>query len=124
LGVAVFIGVGAMPLIRQSVNILLEKTPSHLDVDKIRERLQELGGVKSVERLCVWTIALSQEALLAQVTVEMREGEGRDRLLAAMQALLRQEFGIAEVFIQMAAPVLVNLSQPGTLLGVISDEVM
>jgi cobalt-zinc-cadmium efflux system protein len=61
---------------------------------------------------------------LAQVTVEMREGEGRDRLLAEMQALLRQEFGIAEVFIQMAAPVLVNLSQPGTLLGVISDEVM
>jgi cobalt-zinc-cadmium efflux system protein len=124
LAVAVLIGVGAMPLIRQSVNILLEKTPSHLDVDKIRERLQELGGVKSVERLCVWTIALSQDALLAQVTVEMREGEGRDRLLAEMQALLRQEFGIAEVFIQMAAPVLVNLSQPGTLLGVISDEVM
>jgi cobalt-zinc-cadmium efflux system protein len=122
LGVAILIAIGTVPLIRQSLSILLEKTPDHLDVVRLKAYLENFEGVKSVDRLCVWTIALRQEALLVQLTVELREGEKRDRLLAQMQTSLRQEFGLAEVFIQMAAPVTVNLSQPGSLLGVIQNE--
>jgi cobalt-zinc-cadmium efflux system protein len=124
LSVAVFIGIGTIPIIRQSCNILLEKTPPHLDIEQIQTHLQGFLGVKAVDRLHVWTIALGQEALFAELLVDIRDGEERDRLLAEMQASVRQEFGIQEIVLQMTAPVTVNLSRPGILLGVISNEVI
>ena len=115
LGVAVLIGVSAIPLIRQSLQILLEKTPSHLDLAQIQAHLGSFAGVETVERLRVWSIALGQEALTAQLTVDLKDGLERDRLLRQIQTSLEQEFGIRETFVQMAAPgveAIVNLSSP------------
>ena len=115
LGVAVLIGVSAIPLIRQSLQILLEKTPSHLDLAQIQAHLGSFAGVETVERLRVWSIALGQEALTAQITVDLKDGLERDRLLRQIQTSLEQEFGIRETFVQMAAPgvgAIVNLSSP------------
>ena len=113
LGVAGLIGVSAVPLIRQSLQILLEKTPSHLDLPQIQTHLLSFEGVESIERLKVWTIALGQEALTAELTTSLRDGSDRDRLLRQIQASLEQEFGIRETCLQMTAllsPALVTLS--------------
>jgi cobalt-zinc-cadmium efflux system protein len=115
LGVAGLIGVSAVPLLRQSLQILLEKTPSHLDLPQIQAHLGSFAGVETVERLRVWSIALGQEALTAQLTVSLKDGLERDRLLRQIQTSLEQEFGIREAFVQMAAPemrAIVNLSSP------------
>lgn len=103
LAVAVFIAVGAVPLIRQSLHILLEKTPSHLDLQQIEAHLKSFEGVIAVHNLRVWTIALGQDALSAHVTVAYAEGYKRDRLLQQAQVSLQQEFGIAEVFLQLSS---------------------
>lgn len=119
LAVSGFIGVGAIPLIRQSLNILLEKTPSHLDTAELQAHLENFEAVRSVEQLRVWAIALHQQALSAHLTVDCRDGDQRDRLLRQIQTSIQQEFGIQEVFLQMSgvAPAceLVNLSQPPRL---------
>lgn len=104
---------GAIPLIRQSVGILLEKPPTHLDLAEIQARLQGFEGVVGVGQLRVWTIAPGQEALSAQLTVSLRDGEGRDRLLHQIAASLRQEFGIQDSVLQMtAAAARLDLLQP------------
>jgi cobalt-zinc-cadmium efflux system protein len=116
--VALVIAIGAVPLIRQSCNILLEKAPEHLDVEQIHQHLAGLTGVVRVERLRVWSIALGQVALSAQLTVTLDQVAARDRLLVQLQTSLQQEFGIQDVFLQMTAPVLppvINLSQPERL---------
>jgi cobalt-zinc-cadmium efflux system protein len=118
LGVALLIGLGAVPLVSQSLHILLEKTPSHLNLGQIRLHLQSFEGVEAVEQLRVWTIALGQEALSAHLIVKMTEGTGRDRLLQQIQTSLQQEFGIADMFLQMTAPLPaapINLSSPPRL---------
>jgi cobalt-zinc-cadmium efflux system protein len=118
LGVAVFIGLSTLPLIRQSLHILLEKTPVHLDLNQIQQHLQGFEGITSVDRLRVWTIALGQEALSAQVTVEIQNGLKRDRLLQQVQVSLQQEFGIQDIFLQMTAPLPaepISLSLPSSL---------
>jgi cobalt-zinc-cadmium efflux system protein len=117
LFVSLLIGFGAIPLIRQSLHILLEKTPSHLDLKQLKTHLHSFEGVVDVSHLRVWSIALGQEALSAHLTVEVRDGEGRDRLLAQIQVSLQQEFGIQDIFLQMTAPLPVtppsaNLLQP------------
>ncbi len=121
LAVAIFILLGAIPLIQQSLHILLEKAPAHLELAQIQSDLESFDGVKSVDRLRVWSIALNQEALTAELTVTIKEGSGRDRLLAQLQTFLQQKFGIQEVFLQLVAPVPFNLSQPLTLLQLGQD---
>ncbi len=103
LGVAVLIATGAIPLIRQSLHILLEKPPSHLDLAQIAAHLKGFEGVVAVNHLRVWTIALGQEALSAHLVTSYSDGNKRDRLLRQMQMALQQEFGIAEVVLQMTA---------------------
>jgi cobalt-zinc-cadmium efflux system protein len=104
LMVSLLIIAGALPLIRQSLHILLEKTPSHLNLNKIQARIKTCEGVVAIDHLHVWSIAPGQEALSAHLTVEIRDGEGRDRLLQQLQTTLQQEFAIRETFLQMAAP--------------------
>jgi cobalt-zinc-cadmium efflux system protein len=118
LGVAGLIALSAIPLIRQSLHILLEKTPAHLDLRQIQLHLEEFEPVVAVDKLRLWTIALGQETLTAHLTVNLNQVEERDRLLYQIQASLQQRFGIQEVFLQVTAPLLpqlTNLSQPGIL---------
>jgi cobalt-zinc-cadmium efflux system protein len=103
LAVGVLIAIGAVPLIRQSLHILLEKTPSHLNLEQIAAHLNSFAGVVAVDHLRAWTIALGQDALSAHLTVSCNDGSKRDRLLQQMQISLQQEFGISEVFLQLSA---------------------
>ncbi|NJO39708.1 MAG: cation transporter [Cyanobacteria bacterium CRU_2_1] len=114
LGVAIFIILGVIPLIRQSLDILLEKTPHHLDLSQIQAHLQGFAGIERVENLRAWTIALNQDVLFAHLIVQTKDGD-RDQLLRQIQTSLQQEFDIQETFLQMTAPFpppIVNLSQP------------
>lgn len=103
LAVGVVIGLGAIPLIRQSLDILLEKAPPHLDLAQIAAHLRSFEGVVAVDQVRAWTIALGQDALSAHLTVSWNDGSKRDRLLQQLQTSLQQEFGIAEVFLQLSA---------------------
>lgn len=117
-GVAALVGIGAMPLIRQSLHILLEKAPKHLDISQIQTHLSGFAGVEAVSNLRVWSIALGQEALSAHLIVQIPQVEGRDRLVRQIQTSLQQEFGIQDIFLQLTAPAplpTVNLSHPPTL---------
>ncbi len=109
VAVACLIAVTALPLIRQSLHILLEKTPNHLDSAQITAHLQGFAGVVAVHNLRLWTIALGQDALSAHLTVSFSEGSKRDRLLQQLQLSLQTEFGIAETFLQFSSGVPLEL---------------
>ena len=117
LGVAILIGLGTIPLIRQSLNILLEAAPDHLDYSQIQAHLESFPGVVTVKNLRIWTIALGQEALSAHLVVNLKEGELRDRLLNQIETSLQQKFSIAETCLQMTAvpATLISLSVPERL---------
>lgn len=118
LVVALFIVSGAIPLIRQSLSILLEQTPHYLDADTVQATLEGFAGVVRVENLRLWAIAPGQETLSAHVMVNLAEGVERDRLLQTLQTALSSQFGLTDVCLQIAAPALprvINLSQPHLL---------
>jgi cobalt-zinc-cadmium efflux system protein len=118
---------GAVPLIRQSLHILLEKPPAHLDLEQIEARLQQFPGVIAIEQLRVWSIALGQDAIAAHLIVDVPNGEGRDRLLRQIQAALVQEVGVQETFLQLTGPMLppaINLSQARLLNLVVGEAVV
>ena len=86
-------------LIRESVNILLEGTPSHINVRAVIAAMQQVDGVTDVHDLHVWTISSGKDALSAHVTV--LPGVGHRDTLVALQERLRHDFNIGHVTIQL-----------------------
>jgi cobalt-zinc-cadmium efflux system protein len=89
-------------LIRESINVLLEGTPSHINLAAVEEAILRTGGVEDVHDLHVWTITSGREALSAHVihgqTISPPE------LLKELRTKLHDRFGVDHLTIQMETP--------------------
>ncbi len=56
-------------LVRESVDVLLEAAPSHIDLKQVHDALQAVDGVESVHDLHVWTLTSGVVAMSAHVLV-------------------------------------------------------
>ena len=86
-------------LVRDSVHILLEGAPAHLDLEHIRASLAALAGVKEVHDLHLWSLTKGSESLSGHLVVE----PGRDPagVLKAGTELLNERFGLSHVTLQI-----------------------
>lgn len=86
-------------LLRDSVNVLLERTPRGLDAERIGEKLVGMEGVEEVHDLHVWEITSGFPALAAHVLV------GRDEDCHArrrdLERLLAREYGVEHTTLQV-----------------------
>lgn len=101
MGMCLLIVYSAWQLISESVNVLLEGAPSHINVRALIEAMHEVEGVSDVHDLHVWTISSGKEALSAHVTIE--SGASHRATLAALQQRLRS-FNIGHMTIQVESP--------------------
>ncbi len=92
----------AWALLRETVDVLLESAPPHLDVDEICQALCEEPGVESVHDFHLWTITSGLVSLSCHVTT--RDEVEDHALLERLQAVLRDRFGIDHVTIQLEPP--------------------
>jgi len=56
LGVAIFILINSVKNLKQITGVFLEKTPESLNVDKIKEHLLQINGVKDVHHIHLWSV--------------------------------------------------------------------
>jgi cobalt-zinc-cadmium efflux system protein len=89
---------GSWSLVRESVDILLESTPAHIDVEQVRAALEAVPDVESVHDLHVWTLTSGIVALSAHAMV--RESAHHQRALEAMTAAAAR-FDINHTTIQL-----------------------
>ncbi len=89
-------------LIQESVNILLEGTPSHINIRAVVEAMHAVSGVSSVHDLHVWTISSGMDALSAHVRIE--PGVSHKTALEGLQEQLRSGFNIGHLTIQIESP--------------------
>lgn len=86
-------------LIQQSVAVLMEGAPGHINVDDVRSALLGIAGVSNVHDLHVWTISSGFIALSAHLTCV--EDDKRDSVLHSAHDVLTQRFGIRHSTIQL-----------------------
>ena len=86
-------------LVRQSVAVLMEGAPGHINVDDVRSALLALPHVANVHDLHVWTITSGFVALSAHVTCP--GDHDHDSLLSQAQGMLFERFGIRHTTIQI-----------------------
>jgi len=98
IGVLIFYSSGK--LIQDSLNVLLEGVPSHIDLSALERRILELKGVKNVHDLHVWCITPTKMCCMSgHVVVE--EGTNRKKLITTLISMLKQEFGIDHTTVQL-----------------------
>jgi cobalt-zinc-cadmium efflux system protein len=97
--IALFILPRTWALLRQTVNILLEGAPPHLDVRQIEDAMAAAPGVRRVHDLHVWTLTSGREAMSAHVVVEA--GAPSDKILEELHLILHARFGIDHTTIQI-----------------------
>jgi len=98
IGVLIFYSSGK--LVRDSLNVLLEGVPSHIDASALERRIVEVKGVKDVHDLHVWCITPTKMCCMSgHVVVE--EGANRKKLITTLINVLKEEFGIDHTTIQL-----------------------
>ena len=97
--ISVIIVYGSWRLIMESVNVLLEGTPRHIDLRSVESAILETDGVRGVHDLHVWTISSGIEALSAHISHET--SVPHSQLLASIRQKLHSGFGIDHLTIQM-----------------------
>ena len=97
--ISVIIIIGAWRLILDSVNVLLEGTPRHINLGAVESTILDTAGVGGVHDLHVWTISSGIEALSAHITHD--DSVAHSELLVAVRRKLHDNFGIDHLTIQM-----------------------
>jgi len=100
--VAVMIIISSWQLVWEAVDILMESTPRHIAIDKVKQALEGHLQVKQVHDLHIWTIASGLYSLSVHVTIDNHIN--RDCLTWELEELLRQRFGLEHNTIQLEGP--------------------
>jgi cobalt-zinc-cadmium efflux system protein len=111
LVIAVLLVASAVRLVRESVEILLEGAPRHLDLDAIAREVAGLPGVARIHDLHIWTVGSGFPAMSAHV--DLRSGADPEAVRRSVHRLLHQRYAIAHTTIQTeSAPPLLQVETP------------
>jgi cobalt-zinc-cadmium efflux system protein len=100
--IGVVIVVSSVRLVLESVNVLMEGVPAHLDPEDIRRCLRTLPGVCEVHDLHLWSLGGRAPLLSAHLVVDLTV-RSHDVLRAAT-AELTEHYGIEHVTLQIEPP--------------------
>ncbi len=102
VAIAALILLGAVRLILEITDILMESVPGHIDVTEVERGMAgAVAGVVAVHDLHIWTISSGLHALSAHVVVEAAAVGRNDEILTAVKLTLRDRFHIEHATIQI-----------------------
>lgn len=97
-GIGLFILPRTWALLKDAVGVLLEGTPSDVNIAALRESLSKLEGVAEIHDLHVWSLTSGMNAL--SVHAVLADGAEHDDVLARVHDRCTKEFKIAHVTAQ------------------------
>lgn len=98
--IALLILRGALMLISDSTNVLLESVPVGINIDEVAQTIQKVKGVKNIHDLHVWTITSGMNAVSAHVLIEDAEAERASAILKQINELLKSKYNISHATFQ------------------------
>ncbi len=102
VGIGLFILPRTWGLMAQAVNVLLEATPSHINLAEVEQVMLKIAGVASVHDLHVWTLTSGIDALSAHVVLTESVGTSVAEAVSERVAVaVKEKFGIGHTTIQV-----------------------
>ncbi len=87
-------------VLRESVNLLLEGTPSAINPDAVTSSLGEIDGIYGVHHLHIWALGPSSPALSCHLMVGDVPVKETTRILDEINAMLARDYRIAHTTVQ------------------------
>lgn len=92
---------GTWPILRESMEVLLESTPPGIKTTHVVEAIEKIPGVKNVHDLHIWAVEPRLVMLTCHVMVEGDDTQLTNDLLHTIREKVSAEFGIKHLTIQM-----------------------
>lgn len=103
-GVTILIGAlilwSSYGVLRESVNLLLEGTPSGIDPDEVTRSLGAIQGIYGVHHLHIWALGPSSPSLSCHLMVGDVPMKDTDRILEMVNEMLARDYRIVHTTIQ------------------------
>jgi cobalt-zinc-cadmium efflux system protein len=99
IGILILRGAGG--LVSESVNILLEAVPKHLDVSKISDAIRGVKGVKDVHDMHLWAITSDIYAISCHLLIEDQMVSNCTQIVDDVNQMLSHKFGISHSTVQL-----------------------
>jgi cobalt-zinc-cadmium efflux system protein len=92
---------GAGGLVWESVNILLEAVPKHLDVGQINTEIRKIKGVNDVHDVHLWAITSGMYAMSCHLLIEDQMVSNCTQIVGEVNQTLSQKFDISHSTVQL-----------------------
>ncbi len=99
--IAAFVLWGAIRLVREAVDILLDTVPKELDRDRVTKAMGSIDGVIAIHDVHIWSITNGLHSLSAHVVVRVEDDARGGELLRRLHELLQREFKIEHSTLQL-----------------------
>jgi cobalt-zinc-cadmium efflux system protein len=100
VGIGVMILWSSLGIVRESLNILLEGTPSGMELERIERAISAIPGVNQVHDLHVWSLGSDTHSLSCHVAVGDVPAAESENILRSIRECLANEFDIHHTTIQ------------------------
>ena len=101
VGICIVILRGAVLLVKESVNILLEAVPKDVDLNEVQRALRTLPGVKDTHHVHLWTISSGIYALSAHLLIDNLMMSETGKIIQEVNRLLLNKFRISHTTLQL-----------------------
>lgn len=99
--IAAIIIYGSYRIMAQSTRILLEFTPSHIDIGEVEEELKKVPGVEDVHDIHAWTLGSGVYAMSAHVKVDEQPISACSCIISDCEQVLAEKFKISHSTLQL-----------------------
>ena len=99
IGVAIYIGFEALPIISQTIKILMQSSPD-LDYDKITTDLKAVAGVNDVHHVHAWMIDENHIIFSAHLNCDDLHLSEVEEIYSQVEKILREKYHICHITIQ------------------------
>lgn len=91
----------ALQLARESLDILLERTPKHVNIKQLKSKVCEIEGVRGLHDIHVWSLCSHLHVMSAHVLVDETHVEQTQEIIDKINAILERQFGICHSALQL-----------------------
>ncbi|TDX16244.1 MULTISPECIES: cation diffusion facilitator family transporter [Petrotoga] len=98
-----YIFVESIPLLKNTINILLQGTPTDIEIEKLKAKLEQFDFVKDVHHIHIWTTDGKDKYMEAHIRLQEKFDQNNyelDDCIDELNELLKEEFEINHTTLQ------------------------
>ncbi|MEK6887625.1 MAG: cation diffusion facilitator family transporter [Candidatus Aenigmatarchaeota archaeon] len=98
--IGLIILISSLNLIRESVNILMEAAPGHIDIEQLSKDMLSVKGVKEIHDLHVWSISSDVYSLTSHVLIDAKSVKMMNNIVKELNVMLESKYKIMHSALQ------------------------